>query len=177
MILIISNCAIKQLKLLSIKDVLSHMNPTLTLPDSTFVSLPSVGHLPGAVRRAGRPAQAPPRSSSSPSPSSPMPPVVLLLGGRLVAPEDTGRVEHGRAGPLAVIAMRRGSGSRGKNALTHSFPTAKQLFPRFLPFFYAIFSFLRPEHDCFVKFTSCSTYGNIKIILWKIKYLLNIYLK
>ena len=41
--------------------------------------------------------------------------------------------------------------------LTHSFLTAKQLFPGFFTFFYAIFSFLRPEHDCYAKFTSCST--------------------
>ena len=41
--------------------------------------------------------------------------------------------------------------------LTHSFLTAKQLFPGFFPFFYAIFKYLRPEHDCYAKFTSCST--------------------
>ena len=35
--------------------------------------------------------------------------------------------------------------------------TAKQLFPGFFTFFYAIFKFLRPEHDCNAKFTSCST--------------------
>ena len=41
--------------------------------------------------------------------------------------------------------------------LTHSFLTAKQLFPGFFIFFYAIFRFLRLEHDCYAKFTSCST--------------------
>ena len=39
--------------------------------------------------------------------------------------------------------------------LTHSFLTAKQLFPGFFTFFYAFFLFLRPEHDCYAKFTSC----------------------
>ena len=38
--------------------------------------------------------------------------------------------------------------------LTHSFLTAKQRFPGFLTFFYAIFKLLRPEHDCYAKFTS-----------------------
>ena len=38
--------------------------------------------------------------------------------------------------------------------LTHSFLTAKQLFPKIFTFFSAIFKF---EHDCCAKFTSCST--------------------
>ena len=41
--------------------------------------------------------------------------------------------------------------------LTHSFLTAKQLFFGFFTFFYAIFKCLKPEHDCYAKFTSCST--------------------
>ena len=41
--------------------------------------------------------------------------------------------------------------------LTHSFLTAKHLFPGFFTFFYAIFKFLKPEYDCYAKFTSCST--------------------
>ena len=45
----------------------------------------------------------------------------------------------------------------GIYGLTHSFLTAKQLFPGFFTFFYAIFKFLRPEPDCYAKFTSCST--------------------
>ena len=44
----------------------------------------------------------------------------------------------------------------------------------FSQIFYAIFKFLKPEHDCYVKFTSCSTQGNIKKTLWGIKYQLNI---
>ena len=50
--------------------------------------------------------------------------------------------------------------------LTHSFLTTKQLFPGFVfTFFYAIFKLLRPEHDCYAKFTSCSTSRNIKTTL------------
>ena len=30
-------------------------------------------------------------------------------------------------------------------------------FSGFFSFFYAIFKFLRPEHDCYANFTSCST--------------------
>ena len=41
--------------------------------------------------------------------------------------------------------------------MVHSFLTAKQLFPGLFTFFYLIFQFLRPEHDCYAKFTSCST--------------------
>ena len=38
------------------------------------------------------------------------------------------------------------------DGLTHSFLTAKQLFPGFFfTFFYAIFTFLRPEHHCYAK--------------------------
>ena len=37
-------------------------------------------------------------------------------------------------------------------SLTHSFLTAKQLFPGFFKFFYAIFKLLRPEHDCYANF-------------------------
>ena len=47
-------------------------------------------------------------------------------------------------------------------SLTHSFLTAKQLFPGFFTFFSAIFKILRPEHDCYAKFTSCSTWRKIK---------------
>ena len=43
-------------------------------------------------------------------------------------------------------------------SLSHSFLTAKQLFTGFFTFFYAIFLFFRPEHDCYAKFTSCSTH-------------------
>ena len=39
----------------------------------------------------------------------------------------------------------------------HFFLAAKQHFPGFFTFFYAIFKFLRPEHNCYEKFTSCST--------------------
>ena len=49
------------------------------------------------------------------------------------------------------------NGPLGWNGLTHSFPTAKQLFPGFFTFFFAIWTFLRPKHDCYAKFTSCST--------------------
>ena len=48
----------------------------------------------------------------------------------------------------------------GKNyKLTHSFLTAKQLCAGFLTFFLSYFynQFIRPEHDCYAKFTSCST--------------------
>ena len=41
--------------------------------------------------------------------------------------------------------------------LTHFILTAKQLFLHFLQIFRFIFQILRPEHDCNVKFTSCST--------------------
>ena len=44
-----------------------------------------------------------------------------------------------------------------QSVLTHSFPTASQLFPGFFTFFYAIFKLLRPKHDFYAKFTSCST--------------------
>ena len=41
---------------------------------------------------------------------------------------------------------------------THSIPTAKQLFPGFIfTFSFAIFTYLRPEQDCYAKFTPCST--------------------
>ena len=53
--------------------------------------------------------------------------------------------------------------------LTHSFLTGEQLFSRIFKFFYAIFIFSRPEHDCYAKFTSFSTHRNIKTTL-KIKY-------
>ena len=56
-----------------------------------------------------------------------------------------------------------------KVQLTHSFLTAKQLFPRIFTFFYAISKFSRPEHDCYAKFTSCSKWRNIKTTLWRIK--------
>ena len=48
-------------------------------------------------------------------------------------------------------------GRYGSTSLTHSFPTAKQLFPDFFTFFYATLKFLRPEHDFYAKFTSCFT--------------------
>ena len=41
--------------------------------------------------------------------------------------------------------------------LTHSFLNAKHLFPGFFTYFYAIFEFLRLEHECYAKLTSCST--------------------
>ena len=41
--------------------------------------------------------------------------------------------------------------------LTHFFLIAKQLFPGFFTFFHAILSIFKPEHDCYAKFTSCST--------------------
>ena len=43
------------------------------------------------------------------------------------------------------------------NLLTHSCLTEKQFFPGFFISFFFIFPFLRPEHDCYAKFTSCST--------------------
>ena len=53
-------------------------------------------------------------------------------------------------------------GTNGLAKLTHSFLTAKQLFCGFFTFFYAIFSFLRPEHDSYANLTSFSKYRNIK---------------
>ena len=46
-------------------------------------------------------------------------------------------------------------------------PDCKHLFPGFFTFFHAISKFLIPEHDCYAKFTSCSTKRNIKITLEK----------
>ena len=57
---------------------------------------------------------------------------------------------------LQLASPRPDYGS-GILQLTLSFLTAKHLFPGFFTFFNAIFKFLRPEHDCYAKFTSCST--------------------
>ena len=53
--------------------------------------------------------------------------------------------------------------------LTHSFLTARQLFTGFLHFSMLFFNFLRPEHDCYNNFSSCSTSTsrNIKKTFWK----------
>ena len=62
---------------------------------------------------------------------------------------------HTAINPLVPRVEKNGNPQT--SALTHSFLIVKQLFPGFLTFFYAIFKFLRPEHDCYVKFKSCST--------------------
>ena len=62
----------------------------------------------------------------------------------------------GWATPPSSLASPWSSGGL-LSTLTHSFLTEKQLFPGFFTFFYAIFKFLRPEHDWYAKFTSCST--------------------
>ena len=76
-------------------------------------------------------------------------------------PDEHGDCPHLRP-PLPALPRRpRRCESRRHiivNPLTHSFLTAKDLFTRFFfTFFYAIFKFLRPEHDCYARFTSCST--------------------
>ena len=41
--------------------------------------------------------------------------------------------------------------------LKPSILTAKQFFPGFFTFIFFLFHFSRPEHNCYAKFTSCST--------------------
>ena len=41
--------------------------------------------------------------------------------------------------------------------LTHSILTAKQFYLYFLQIFWIIFQFLKPKHDCYIKFKSCFT--------------------
>ena len=47
--------------------------------------------------------------------------------------------------------------NRCHKVLTHSILTGQKIFPRFFTFFFFSFQCLRPEHDCYAKFTFCST--------------------
>ena len=92
-------------------------------------------HLPGHRRSAVPPTSAPPEAQ----------------------PEaEGGRRRRRRAAGLAAGLSGKPGGVRGERRI-NPFLTAKQLFPRFFTFFNAIFKFSRPEHDCYAKFTSCST--------------------